>query len=160
MTTLQERLVVWRKALHDASAGPLRIARDIVQLGERWESYREEASGLDCTTWLRANLGRGHGLGFFQRVAHAVDVIGEHCRRTYHWRVACYVAQNVPASKVGLVDKAIRDATVSNGGVPLSPDQGERAVKRVLKHKPQRARCARCERLERFISDNGLEVPE
>ncbi|MFA5802957.1 MAG: hypothetical protein WC911_10895 [Thermoleophilia bacterium] len=161
MAGLRLKAKAWRDALKDADTGPLRIAADVVKVGEDWETWRSEAGGADCTTWLRSEFGKGRGLAFFRRIDAAVVKIGEHCRRTYNWQTACYVAQNVPADKLDDVKSAIRFATKGNGGMPLSYVQGQLVVRGILKKtvKHKSHTCDRCKVLERFIADHGMVPP-
>jgi len=160
---LADRITRWKAALRSADTGPLVIAEDVLQIAGEWERYRVEARGLDCTSWLRKELGRGRSLAFFERRAHAVKVLGEACRRVLHHDVAVWIAGRVrDPEAVQRVMWALMRATKKQGGNCLTPAQARPIVLATLgiERAPRTIGCARCAELERLLAEHGIVLPE
>ena len=157
---LLQYLGLWRKALQDVACGPLIVAHEVVDLADRWDAYREQAGGLDATTWLKRNL--NWYLAWFIERQRAVDKLGEAVRRWMHHEVAVYCSRNVPAEDVREVVKQLRLATKKAGENPLSLPQAKPIIYEVLGRRPgrQRRTCPRCAVLEALLREHGIEVPE
>lgn len=151
----------WRSALADAATGPLVIASEVMQLAADWESVREEAAGLDCTTWLRKQFGAGNSLAWFEVRARAVEKLGEACRRTIHHSVAVWVANNVPEGHVQAVKLMLMREAKANGGNPLTLRMAQPRVREITgRSEPKKKTCARCQELEKLLLENGVAPPE
>jgi hypothetical protein len=159
----------WKAAMKHAATGPLVIAQEIVRVGRQWElvqpvtgkSYREEAGGLSCTTWLQEVFGVGHGLGFFERRQRAVERFGEAIRRTVHHDVAKWLLKRVSdkSKDKEVVEMLIREYYANNGN-PLSLGQATLRVAVLLGDKAPRAKkdeCKRCKELMKILDKYGID---
>lgn len=157
--SIKARMKDWKRLTEAGRTGPLQISKEIVDLASHWETYRAQCGGLDCTSWLRKNLGAGHGLAFFRRRATAVDQLGEAIRRWMDHEVACYVASKVPTSIRGPVLSELFAATTDNNGIPLTRGQATPIISRLLGVVSQPKKCAKCEVLRAILLSNGITPP-
>ena len=157
--SLTQQIGRWRKEMADGATGPLVIASEVVALSKKWEDLRAQAEGKDLTTWLRAALGPGKGLGYFRKRHEAVKRLGEAIRRTIHHEAAIWLADEVSDLHWPLVKQHCFAAHRKNNKNPVTKAQAIKIVAAVTGKKPIAKVCSRCEELENFIRANGLVVP-
>ena len=72
------------KQLRDGAVGPLRVAREVVQLGENWDKYEVEAGGKTFTQWLTATFGQLYRARWWRVRALAVQEFRGQALRLHH----------------------------------------------------------------------------
>jgi hypothetical protein len=165
---LDKYLSSWRRALTEGATGPLVIAREVVEISERWDDYREEVGGLTVSAFLRRELGRGRDLAFFRRRARAVERLGEDVRRVLHHEVAVWIDQNFEGEESARAAWGLRMATKKDHhGVPFSLAQAKPIVLKLLGRKTEKVprTCERCALLEEEnrilrekLEERGIQV--
>ncbi len=159
---LSKRAKRWSKAAADSVTGPLIIAAEVVEVIDDWASYREEADGLSASAWLGTVFGSWR-VQFWRRRHDAMLRLGESVRRTVHHQVAPYVIANVPDDHIDAVKFLLIRACRENHGIPVSYDQAQRRIHKLLgRSKPTSApgNCGRCAQLEELLRRHGIDVPE
>lgn len=158
---LTEKVSVWRKALLDEATGPNVIAHDVMRLAEQWDEYRDEAGGVDCTTWLRTTLRPGLGVSFWQARVHAIETLGRAAITRIHHQVAVRVVRTVrDAAKREEVKMALLQGARSQHGTPLAPAQAYRVIAGIIGKRARKTECQRCARLEAALKQRGVAVPD
>lgn len=158
---LGEKASRWKTAMRDRDTGPLVIAKEVVELAADWESYRQEAGGLDCTTWLRTQAFRpGEGLAWWRTRADAAVALGEASRRYMHHDVATYIYRTVPKDKWDEVKMALMRGAKEQNGMPMKLTQARRVIGTIIKRKSVKRACVRCAELEKVLAAHGLKAPE
>lgn len=158
--TLATRARRLKQAMQDSASGPLLVAQEIVAIAANWSSYREEAGGVSCSSWCEKIFGQN--LAFFQRRYEAVRRLGEDSRRTWHHLAAVWACgQTDDDLALQRLHRLVLRARLDNGHNALSAGQVQRLAPQVFgKVDPKPVVCARCKRLEEFIREKGLKVPE
>jgi hypothetical protein len=153
----------WRAACRAGDTGYLIIARDVLDVANRWETYRAEADGKECTTWLRAELGPGKTLDWFRKRQAAVDALGEDVRRWMHHEVAIWLVAKVTSpDERDVAKRALSLVTRQQKSNPLTKAQAYRVVAGALGWKKDHVSietCARCAELEEILRANGIAMP-
>lgn len=167
--TLADKAARLRKPFQDAASGPLIVAGDVMAIVENWSEYKEEAGGIEASSWVRQTFGRQVNIRWFQRRREAVRRIGEHARRTWHHDAAVWAAEHLDEGALRSLDGNVLRSTKSNGGVPLVKSAVQRLAgitqprAKSLQAKNECASCqsleARCVELESVLRANGIEVP-
>ena len=70
--------------LRDGATGPLRIAKDVIRLGENWEARREEADGKTFAQWLTSAFGPLYRQRWWKARAEAVREFKGLAYRLHH----------------------------------------------------------------------------
>jgi hypothetical protein len=156
-----------RGMMDDGALGPLRAAEPICAvLAPNWNSYKAEAGGMRCTSWLISVLGKGHGLGYFQPRYKAVKLLGEDARRWIHHDLAKWVVkQTQDREQLRKIKVEWRTAWRANGKNPLSIMQGTRIARELLGKTPRKRDTAledakqRIAQLEHELVQHGIPVP-
>jgi hypothetical protein len=157
--TLHSNAQRWSAALRASAQGPLLIAPSVLAVAEAWPSYRHEADGRDCTTWLLATLGKN--LVWFRCRAAAVHKLGPWSAKMLHHDVALWVAGKVGSNQeIDLVKFALMKATKEWAtGACLSLGQARPVVAKALGLKPVAKKgCSRCAELEAKLRRLGEKV--
>lgn len=159
--TLADKAKRWGRALVDEATGALTIASEIVKLSEEWETFRAEAGGVDCTTWLRKEVSRGRGLPFWHARAEAVAALGESVRRFMHHEVAVWLKnKTLSDEQLERAKFILKSEMRKNANKPLNRMQAHRALRDVLGITPAKSRvCERCQELEELLRAKGIEIP-
>src|SRR5580700_798647 len=102
LTAISGRL---RATMNTSAAGPALVAAEIVSLSTDWESYRAEAEGLDCTSWITKHVTHpGQGLAWFKQLDSAVLALGRQQAARLDYRAILWTARAVPeAYRVGVL---------------------------------------------------------
>lgn len=132
-TPLMEIAKRLKKALSDTACGPLVVAKDVVDLADRWGDYGTDTDGMSVSQWLVKTCGVGKDLRFFARRHEAVERIGEHIRRTWDHDAAVWAAGAIrDVDHLKRLDEAVVTAMRANGGNPLPESAVVRLAKSVL----------------------------
>lgn len=146
-----------RRALADGHAGPLRIAKEVLGVVQRWPTYKDEAN-MSPNEWLRT-IEAGANMSYFKVRAKAADRLGSEVVRWDH--IAA-----VWAHRQAVNDKAFKDLVVEvrrqrmergTGTPPLSKDAVVRVSRLVWGTTPRQpkppAECEECVRRQSKIEE-------
>jgi len=160
--SLKVRAKRWSAAVKDRATGPLVVAREIVEVVDRWEHYQQQAEGKSAAQWLKVVFGKHHKMGpaYWRRRARAVDLLGESCRRTVHHEVAVWITHKVSGEDLAKARKALIAGCRRNGGIPLNMSAAKPIIYDLFGWVPQVTTCKRCEFLEALLKEHGIAVPE
>ncbi len=157
---LQELATRMKAAVSNGATAPLIVAQDVVQLAAHWDEYKQEAGGVECTTWLQSICGGGINLSWWSARNEAVERLGESCRRTTDHHVAVWAARKLDDESIRRAALILRREQKQNHGVPISMMMARRVFRAEgLIGKVKHRHCERCRLLEKTIRELGGEVP-
>jgi hypothetical protein len=161
-----ERLQRIAKSLKDTACGPLVVAREVVRLAEEWEEYRGELpkndQKLSASSVFKKYL--GFDLGYFERRARAVELLGEDVRRWMHHECAIWIVSVVP----GVQLQEAKEKLLGNDGIrrrkkqrtAVTQAQAEPIVQEFIGHIPAPRACEECQRLRGMLIALGVDPDE
>lgn len=127
--SFQARTERIRKGLADSVTGPLRMAKEVLEIAKDWDSFKAEA-GMSAPEWVRS-LQHGKRMDYYERRARAVERIGALARKWDHeaavWAVEHPIAQD--DLKLRALVRRVEEERVKNG--PHSPPLCKAAVVRL-----------------------------
>lgn len=161
---LTDRMRRVRESMRDTACGPLIAAGEIVAIANAWPSYKKEAGGRSLPAFLTKELGKGYTLSYFQRRHRAVQRIGEHARVTWHHAAAAWASECVKDElTLKRLDKAVGEAYRLNSRNPISVQSVHRLARKIIGRlgKVRTAvPCERCERLNAWFRQQGIDIPK
>jgi hypothetical protein len=150
-----------KNAVTTGATAPLIVSEDVARLADQWDDYREEAGGVDCTTWLKKICGVGRDLAWWMMRHSAVEALGEASRRVVDHTVAVWITRMRRAPDLEKVMFVLRREQKRNHGIPITKKMAVTVLRAEKLIAPaQHKTCDRCKLLEKVIRDLGGEVPE
>ena len=159
LNDLAQRL---KRAVAAGATAPLVLAPEVARLASVWSEYRDEAGGVDLSTWLKRVCGKGWTLSWWLGLNESVEVIGEASRRILDYRVARWLIGKLKdPQELERAVSILRFEQKRNHGIPATKKMAERALRAEKLIPPAtHQKCNRCRLLEKVIRELGGEVPE
>jgi hypothetical protein len=156
LSTIGARL---RSTMNASAAGPALVAQEVVRLGNKWDDYRDEAGGADCTTWLKKHVTGSKGLAWFERLNAAVETVGRGHANRMESEATLWVGQSLAAAHRPTVLERVSKQYRKNNSSCVTIWQVRRLAAEFLS--PRKAKvCVRCQQLEDAIVALGGVVPD
>lgn len=146
---LEEKASKWKEALNNAAVGPNFIAKEIVEIADSWDVYREEAGGLSANEWIRVTLKRT--LAFFRHRYEAFEKLGEGNRRSIHHAVAVQIVNSVPQPLWRKCVEELVKAKNANRGNVVEFEHAQPILAAIRGPSRRRRSCRKCAELEARI---------
>lgn len=156
---LQLLIKQWRSSLNDSASGPLLVAENVVDIAKKWEEYKKDANGKECSSFLKTYLGKD--LSFFIRRQRAIEVLGKTCKEMLHHEAAVWLStRTAQQNEIENVMRLLQKQYGANNSNVLSESTVKRiAVDAIGEHILGERMCSRCEMLENMLLEHGISIP-
>ena len=141
--------------------GPLIHAKQVCGLEGMWDRFKRDAGGVSFEKWIRVTCGPEYSARFWRRCNNAVNVLGEHVRRTLHHQVALFIAERLDEANrdgaVTIIGKARRSQNMHLVSLKSAKSLLRKSGHWKPRPVPQKAACLRCKLLERLLEKHGID---